>query len=296
MTTKVERLINLIAILSDTMRPLTQHEIVNTVPGYNLNTKATSRRTFERDKDELRNLGFDISSTPTPMGDYGYKINKDNTFYSVSLTAQQRNIVQCAIAMYSSNESLTSKSLTKLGGTNPENELNSVISLSLPENVDVLYRLCDNSSTISFKYRDSFRRVKTKKLLAKGGYWYLECFDLDKKELRNFRIDRLSDIAVIDVSQMTTEENGDNNEIAEEIESEVEIVVEVHKDLEPIFIREWNTTKTEKGLFKFTIPRIDIFTMRYFDYVGYVKIVEPIELKIEVEKIIAKVLDSMKMV
>ena len=198
MTTKVERLINLIAILSDTMRPLTQHEIVNTVPGYNLNTKATSRRTFERDKDELRNLGFDISSTPTPMGDYGYKINKDNTFYSVSLTAQQRNIVQCAIAMYSSNESLTSKSLTKLGGTNPENELNSVISLSLPENVDVLYRLCDNSSTISFKYRDSFRRVKTKKLLAKGGYWYLECFDLDKKELRNFRIDRLSDIAVIE--------------------------------------------------------------------------------------------------
>ena len=62
MTTKVERLINLVAILSDTMRPLTQHEIVNTVPGYNLNTKATSRRTFERDKDELRNLGFDIST------------------------------------------------------------------------------------------------------------------------------------------------------------------------------------------------------------------------------------------
>ena len=84
MTTKIERLINLIAILSDTLRPLTQNEIVNTVPGYNTSSKATSRRTFERDKEELRKLGFDISQTPTPTGDYGYRINKNNTFYSLS--------------------------------------------------------------------------------------------------------------------------------------------------------------------------------------------------------------------
>ena len=284
MTTKIERLINLIAILSDTMRPLTQAEIVSTVPGYNSEVKASSRRTFERDKDELRKLGFDIAQTPTPSGDYGYRINKDNTYYSVSLTPAQRNIVQCALAMYSPSEDASLKSLTKLGGANPENELENVISLSIPDNVDKLFDYCSKSASISFSYRDEIRRVHTKKLIAKSGYWYLECLDLDKNEIRNFRVDRLSDIKQIE-SHIDLTEIVINNDDDELVENEIKVIVSVHEELKKKFSKDWNAKENSEGNLEFKIPRLEIFEIRYFDYVGFVKVLEPDELKESIDRI-----------
>lgn len=293
MTTKIERLINLIAILSDTMRPLTQAEIVTTVPGYNTAVKATSRRTFERDKDELRKLGFDIVQTPTPNGEYGYQINKGNTFYSVSLTGAQRNIVQCALAMYSPSEDASAKSLTKLGGANPENELDNVVSLSMPDNVDKLFEYCSKSASISFNYRDEIRRVHTKKLLAKSGFWYLECLDLDKKEIRNFRVDRLTNIQQIE-SHIDLTEVVLNDDTDEMFESDINVIVDVHRDLQKKFAKDWNAKKNSDGYFEFRVPRKEIFEIRYFDYVGYVKVIEPAELKESIENIFELALSTLE--
>lgn len=287
MSTKIERLINLIAILSDTMRPLTQKEIVSTVPGYNP-SKSTSRRTFERDKDELRKLGFDIIQTPTPDGDYGYRINKENTYYSVSLTPSQRNILQCAIAMYSSNEAITSKSLTKLGGSSPENEIDSVISIPLPENVDLLFMLCSKAACISFKFRDTIRKVKTIKLLAKGGYWYLDCLDLDKLESRSFRIDRLSEIK--EIENINIENKDFTNEQISENEN-IEIKVKLDPQIEKLFLKDWNAQLVEKDEYIFKVPRTEIFLLRYFDYLGYVTVLEPVELNNEIDDIFTNVSD-----
>lgn len=281
MATKIERLINLIAILSDTMRPLTRLEIVSTVPGYN-SSSSNSRRTFERDKDELRKLGFDILQIPTPDGDYGYRINKSNTYYSVPLTPSQRNIMQCAIAMYSSDNNMTIKSLTKLGGSNPENELDAVISIPLPPNVDDLFKLCSNSSCITFNYRDTIRNVKSKKLVAKGGFWYLECIDLDKKELRSFRIDRLTNISKIDNVTLDEDSTLANSEISN---SEIEVIVSVYPEIESLFIKDWHAKKLDANKLSFKIPRTELFLLRYFDYVGYVSVIEPKELKDQINYI-----------
>lgn len=278
MANKTERLINLIAILSDTMRPLTQSEIVSTVPGYKAEVKSTSRRTFERDKDDLRKLGFDITQTPTPDGEYGYRINKNNTFYSVSLSGAQRNIVQCALAMYSPSEETSAKSLTKLGGANPENELENVISLSMPENVDSLFEYCSKSASISFNYRDETRRVRAKKLLAKSGYWYLECLDLDKNQIRNFRVDRLSNIVQIEVN-LDSDPKLEHDTSDDTFDSDIVVIVKVHKDLQKKFAKDWNAKENAEGNFEFRVPRKEIFEIRYFDYVGYVKVLEPQELR-----------------
>ena len=53
---KVERLLNLSAALLAAERPLTAAEIRRRVPGYP-EERASFRRTFERDKDDLRELG-----------------------------------------------------------------------------------------------------------------------------------------------------------------------------------------------------------------------------------------------
>jgi proteasome accessory factor B len=57
---KLERLLNLTAALLHTSRPLTAEEIRERVPGYPEGLSAF-RRTFERDKDDLREMGVPLS-------------------------------------------------------------------------------------------------------------------------------------------------------------------------------------------------------------------------------------------
>src|ERR671923_163082 len=56
---KVERLVNLIALLLDTRRPLTLDQVAELVPGYDASGESL-RRMFERDKEELRGLGVPV--------------------------------------------------------------------------------------------------------------------------------------------------------------------------------------------------------------------------------------------
>ena len=56
---KTERLINLTLALLASKRYLSKSEIFNTVAGYSGSSESMERM-FERDKDELRNLGIQI--------------------------------------------------------------------------------------------------------------------------------------------------------------------------------------------------------------------------------------------
>ena len=71
--TKLQRLIDLVAYLAKHHFPVERADIWEHVPGYvagvdgNAQQKATVRRTFERDKDELRSLGVPIESVEQPQ-------------------------------------------------------------------------------------------------------------------------------------------------------------------------------------------------------------------------------------
>ncbi|MGH2758642.1 MAG: hypothetical protein ACRDKJ_03655, partial [Actinomycetota bacterium] len=79
---KVERLVNLIALLLNTRRPLIVEEIRNTVPGYQQEDYASFKRMFERDKEELRSLGIPIERRFTDVWEVeeGYLISKDRYY------------------------------------------------------------------------------------------------------------------------------------------------------------------------------------------------------------------------
>ena len=62
---KLERLLNLITALLETTRPLTAEELRARVPGYPDNL-AAFRRAFERDKDDLREMGIPLVYEPVP--------------------------------------------------------------------------------------------------------------------------------------------------------------------------------------------------------------------------------------
>ena len=68
---KVERLVNLIALLLDTRRPLTLDQVAELVPGYDASGESL-RRMFERDKEELRGLGVPVERAPIDAPDRGH--------------------------------------------------------------------------------------------------------------------------------------------------------------------------------------------------------------------------------
>src|SRR5688572_4692334 len=69
--TKLQRWLDLIVYLVGRRLPVTVEEVMENVPAYakksqtgNATDHATARRTFERDKDELRHLGIPIQTVP----------------------------------------------------------------------------------------------------------------------------------------------------------------------------------------------------------------------------------------
>src|SRR4051812_16695669 len=79
-TDRLERLVNLVAALLEAPRPLTRDELRERVPGYAEDENAF-RRTFERDKDSLRQMGIPISvealDPGSPESPEGYRVRRE---------------------------------------------------------------------------------------------------------------------------------------------------------------------------------------------------------------------------
>ena len=78
---KIERLLNLNSALLSTERPLSRHDIRERIPGAYAENDESFRRTFERDKNELKTLGLPISMERIPGTDPpldGYRIRQSD--------------------------------------------------------------------------------------------------------------------------------------------------------------------------------------------------------------------------
>lgn len=99
---KLERLLNLTALLVDGGRPIAADEIHRQIFGYPERPESF-RRAFERDKDELREMGIRIEVQPLPEGEanqVGYVIpSADFHLRDPALTVEQRMALQLALSM-----------------------------------------------------------------------------------------------------------------------------------------------------------------------------------------------------
>ena len=88
-STKIQRWIDLLAALLRHHYPVTFEQLIPQVPAYAAEQKAESRRrTFERDKDELRRLGVPIETLPaTDVEPQGYRL-RVRDFYLPYLTVR----------------------------------------------------------------------------------------------------------------------------------------------------------------------------------------------------------------
>jgi predicted DNA-binding transcriptional regulator YafY len=108
---KVERLMNLVIALLSTRNFITAERIRETVSGYsdNASDEAFSRM-FERDKNELRDLGIPLETGRVSQFDptEGYRINREAyALPAVELTADEAAAVAVATQLWESPELIT---------------------------------------------------------------------------------------------------------------------------------------------------------------------------------------------
>ncbi len=204
---KVERLVNLIALLLNTRRPLTVEEIRNTVPGYQQEDYASFKRMFERDKEELRSLGIPIERRFTDVWEVeeGYLISKDRYYLpELDLSPDEMAALWIASSIVMEPGGKDDQALVKLslgadGAADPTSPpwLRARLHLDAPSLPQLLEAVAGRRS-VKFRYRsagqakDAERRVDPYALIHSQGAWYLAGHDHLRGAVRNFKLQRIS--------------------------------------------------------------------------------------------------------
>lgn len=204
---KVERLVNLIALLLNTRRPLTVEEIRNTIPGYQQEDYSSFKRMFERDKEELRSLGIPIERRFTDVWEVeeGYLISKDRYYLpELDLTPDEMAALWIASRMVVEPGGKEDQALLKLslglgGAGDPTSPpwLRARLHLDSPALPRLLEAVAGHRR-VSFKYKavgqskEVERTVDPYALIHRQGAWYLAGRDHMRGAIRHFKLPRIT--------------------------------------------------------------------------------------------------------
>jgi proteasome accessory factor B len=200
---RLERLVNLVVALLDTRRPLSREELRQRVGGYSPDDEAF-RRAFERDKDELRQMGVPIVTEPldplAPELGTGYRIPRDlyelpdpgldqSELLALALAASE-------VALGGTEAAAASRALWKLAAPAPRQGPApagaAVVDLPLDEALATLFTAIGERRMVSFTYNGVERQVDPYRLSFRRGKWYLAGFDHSRGAERLFRADRVA--------------------------------------------------------------------------------------------------------
>ena len=200
---RIERLINLIAALLDGRRPLTASEIRERIAGYDSDSAEAFRRTFERDKAELRDMGIPIETVKDEDDVDAYVIPADK-YYMPELDLKPDEVAAlklAADAILGVGEQAGSglKKLSIYASTEdasaPRVLWNADIAAEQPLLAPLLAALLGRHP-IGFDYESaagerSTRRLEPYGLVHRRGNWYVVGRDIDKEAPRSFKASRI---------------------------------------------------------------------------------------------------------
>lgn len=204
---KTERLLNLTLALLATKRPMTKGEIFEKIPGYT-GAPESMERMFERDKDELRELGIVVEVLPTDAyfdDEFGYRIiSREFFLQQISFTPEESIWLTLAANVITDNterdqarqglQKLLSASSAPVEGflefDNP-----NYLRINLDRTLNQLWKAMRDRRAISFPYSSvrsqEPRLVSPYLLTSRLGNWYLVAQDHKDRQVKTFRIDRM---------------------------------------------------------------------------------------------------------
>ena len=198
---KLERLLNLTAALLNSTRPLSAAELRDRLgKGAYSDNKAAFRRTFERDKADLRAIGVPLEVTTLYHFDppvEGYRIaaaqysGRDLRFDPDELAALHLAAGLVRV------EGAAGGALAKLG--DPDEAVSTVAAdtvgeLPFHEALSTLMAAAARRRAVSFAYRGAERLVEPWRLSFHRGHWYVAGWDRGASEERLYRVDRIDAI------------------------------------------------------------------------------------------------------
>jgi proteasome accessory factor B len=203
---KTERLLNLVICLLATRRYLTVQQIREAVPGYEAGNEEAFRRMFERDKEELRELGIplEVGSHSSHDDDPGYRIaRRDYELPEITLEPDEAAALGLAARLWQSAPlaGATGSALLKLraAGVEPPagaTGLEPRIGATEPAFEDCLAAVVAGRR-LRFAYRTAGRpgtedrHVEPWGVVSWHGRWYLVGHDLARDATRVFRLSRI---------------------------------------------------------------------------------------------------------
>ncbi len=189
---KLERLLNLTAALLHAEIPLTAEELRDRVGGYP-DTKATFRRAFERDKDDLRSMGMPLRVEPVPGVDPpvdGYRLVRDE-YAGTELAFEADELAALHLATSLVRLDGDDTALVKLGAAGGNAPTDSVGRVPFNDTLATMIGAAVDRKALAFTYNDVERIVEPWKLSFTRGHWYLSGFDRLREDQRLYRVDRI---------------------------------------------------------------------------------------------------------
>jgi predicted DNA-binding transcriptional regulator YafY len=204
---KLERLLNLTALLIETPRPLTATEVRERMEGYP-DEGAAFRQAFERDKRDLREMGIPLSVETVPgtmPAVDGYRIPKDRYYLAdPGLTPDELAALHLAAEVVRLEGGAADEGLAKLGAaggpdTGPAPIGDDLAALPGRHDLGALFGAVIDRRPVRFAYRDQARTVDPWRLDFQRGRWYLTGFDHTRDDERVYRLDRIAgEVEVLD--------------------------------------------------------------------------------------------------
>lgn len=204
---KTERLLNLVICLLATRRYLTADQIRDAVPGY-ADSDEAFKRMFERDKEELRELGIPLEvGNDSPWEDEpGYRIRRsDYELPEISLEPDEAAVLGVAARFWqrASLAEAASGALLKLRAAGIQTDeatpagIEPRIDTSEPA-FPALWEAVRDRRPVGFEYRTagatepSRRRLEPWGVVSWRGRWYVAGLDRDREGVRVFRLSRIT--------------------------------------------------------------------------------------------------------
>lgn len=202
--TKLERLLNLTALLLDTERPISAESIQAQISSYPRDL-ASFRRAFERDKDELRSMGIPlrVEKVPGTMPAVdGYRIPRgEYSLRDPGLDTAELAALHLAASAVQVEGLPATDGLLKLGGivTDPTGADLGVHIAPLPAdpNLALLFAAVADRTPVALRYSGEQRIVNPHRLEFQRGRWYLTGFDRLRGAERNYRLDRIEGLVEV---------------------------------------------------------------------------------------------------
>jgi proteasome accessory factor B len=213
---KIERLINLTACLLETRKPVPFESLKQTVYRGVSKGDISVRRMFERDKDELREMGIEIETVTSTLGDeQAYIIPRDRYYLPhIALAPDERVALTMVSRLFLGSGTPFSVpaqlALLKLAfeEQSAAGEVPHVHWVETPRDSELLGDMLDGlmrRKCLTFSYRalgaaePVSREVEPYGLFNRGGAWYMVGMCHLRGEVRCFKLERIT--SDVDVNQ-----------------------------------------------------------------------------------------------